>query len=75
MMEDFIRKNIDEETADFYKNSSKKVKTQMDIGIISILAFSENEQPVSIKKETVIDEHGKVKARYTLEVDLVQKKR
>ncbi|HBA0873073.1 TPA: hypothetical protein J8V53_002968, partial [Enterococcus faecium] len=45
-MEDFIRKNISDEYADFYEQSSKKDKFQMDVSILAILAFSENNQPV-----------------------------
>ncbi len=60
MMEEFIRKNISDEYADFYEQSSKKDKFQMDVSILAILAFSENNQPVTAKKETVLSE-GKIK--------------
>ena len=64
MMEEFIRKNISDEYADFYEKSSKK----------AILAFSENNQPVTAKKETVFSE-GKIKTRYILEVETKFKNR
>ncbi|AVL46143.1 hypothetical protein CUM63_10215 [Enterococcus faecium] len=68
MMEDFIRKNISDEYADFYEQSNKKDKFQMDVSILAILAFSENKQPITAKKETVFSE-GKIKTRYILEVE------
>ncbi|HFQ3679288.1 TPA: hypothetical protein ACGV5I_002100 [Enterococcus faecium] len=68
MMEDFIRKNISDEYADFYEQSNEKDKFQMDVSILAILAFSENNQPVTAKKETVFSE-GKIKTRYILEVE------
>ncbi|MDT6429620.1 hypothetical protein NNF72_14185 [Enterococcus faecium] len=74
MMEEFIRKNISDEYADFYDQSSKKDKFQMDVSILAILAFSENNQPVIAKKETVLSE-GKIKTRYILEVETKFKNR
>ncbi|BDP84681.1 hypothetical protein EfmAA610_18910 [Enterococcus faecium] len=51
---------MSDEYADFYEQSSKKDKFQMDVSILAILAFSENNQPVIAKKETVLSE-GKIK--------------
>lgn len=54
MMEEFIRKNISDEYADFYEQSNEKDKFQMDVSILAILAFSENKQPVTAKKRNSI---------------------
>lgn len=69
MMEDFIRKNIGDEYADFYKNSSKQTKTDINIEMLAYLAHTESNQPVTLREETIIKD-GKIKKRYIIEADL-----
>lgn len=73
MMEDFIRENLGDKLADQYRESDKDVKDEIHINIISILSKSEEDYPVSIKKELVVVD-GKMRMRYILETDLEQRK-
>lgn len=69
MMEDFLRKNLGDEQADFYKNATDKEQTEIDVNIITILAHGKSRQPVSFYQEKVIID-GKIKMRYVLEAEL-----
>ncbi|BDP58237.1 hypothetical protein EfmJHP36_27160 [Enterococcus faecium] len=68
MMEEFIRKPKHHNLTPKGFLSNEKDKFQMDVSILAILAFSENKQPVTAKKETVFSE-GKIKTRYMIEVE------
>ncbi|MGM0122754.1 hypothetical protein IGI37_000120 [Enterococcus sp. AZ194] len=69
MMEEFLRKHSGDEVADYYKNSDDKVKTQIELGIFSIFAKVEKNNPINIEKE-IVTKNGKNKVRYIIETDL-----
>ena len=53
MMEDFIRK-ISVMNMQTFMSKAAKDKFQMDVSILAILAFSENNQPVIAKRNSII---------------------
>ncbi|WP_175580162.1 hypothetical protein [Enterococcus florum] len=53
-MEDFIRLNLGDKYANFYKETTADERTQIDLNFISILATGQSKQPVSVEKETII---------------------
>lgn len=74
MMEEFIRSNLGKEYADFYRDATTEIQTRIDLDFIAVLANAKSNQPVSLKKETIISD-GKLKVRYILEAELDYKKR
>lgn len=73
MMEDFIRSNLGNEYADFYKDATAEIQTRIDLDFIAVLANAKSNQPVSLEKETIISD-GRLKVRYILEAEIDYKK-
>lgn len=69
MMEDYIRSNLGDKYADFYRDSSPKERDRINIHIMSVLALSENEYSVSMRKEKVIV-GDTITMRYILETEV-----
>ena len=73
MMEEFLRDNLGGKYGDLYKNGSKELQTEIELGLLTYLAHTNTNQPINIQEETVL-KNGHLKKRYILEVELEPRK-